>query len=74
MPEVKTLAKKLKQLRTEFHESQITFAANCGISKETLSLIECEKGDPRLSTLQKVAAYTNHTVSELLLVKENESK
>ena len=47
-------------------ESQIEFAAHCGISTEALSLIEREQTDPKLSTIQKVAAYTDQTVSDLL--------
>ena len=69
MPEAKALAQKSKELRREMHESQIEFAYHCGISTETLSLIEREKADPRLSTVQKIAAYANKTVSELLEVK-----
>ncbi len=69
MPEVKTLAEKSKQLRKEMNESQIEFAYHCGICTETLSLIEREKADPRLSTVQKIAAYTNKTVAELLEIK-----
>lgn len=69
MPEVKKLAENSKQIRKEMKESQMEFAYHCGICTETLSLIEREKADPRLSTVQKIAAYTNKTVAELLELK-----
>ena len=37
-----------------------------GISVEELSLIERKLTDPKLSTLQKIAAYMGITVSKLL--------
>ena len=54
------------------HESQIDFAAHCGISTEALSLLERELSDPKLSTIQKVAAYTDQTVSGLLNTEQDE--
>ena len=51
-------------------ESQIEFAAHCGISTEALSLLEREQSDPKLSTIQKVAAYTDYTVADLLNMKQ----
>ena len=69
MPEARILAQKSKEIRREMHERQMEFAYHCGICTETLSLIEREKADPRLSTVQKIAAYANKTVSELLEVK-----
>lgn len=66
MPERIALARKIKAIRTQMRESQIEFAAHCGISTEALSLIEREQTDPKLSTIQKVAAYTDQTVSDLL--------
>ncbi len=66
MPERIALAKNLKAIRKELHESQMEFAAHCDISTEALSLLERERSDPKLSTIQKVAAYTNRTVSDLL--------
>lgn len=68
MEECEILAQKLKAIRKELGESQIVFAYNCGVSSDTLSLIEREKADPRLSTIQKIAAYTAMTVSELLYI------
>ena len=50
----------------------MVFAARCDISTEALSLLERERSDPKLSTIQKVAAYTGYTVSELLNVEESE--
>lgn len=41
------------------------FAFNCDISVETLSLIEREKTDPRLSSVQKIAAYSGVSVKDL---------
>ena len=66
MPENAALSKKIKQIRKIMNETQFEFASNCGISIETLSLIERERTNPNLATLQKIAAYTDHTVAELL--------
>lgn len=66
MPENEALAKNIKTIRKQMKKSQIEFAAECGISTEILSLIERQKTDPKLSTIQKVAAYTNRTVSDLI--------
>lgn len=69
MPEKIALARNIKALREELQESQMEFAAHCGISTESLSLLERERSDPKLSTIQKVAAYTDTTVSDLLDVE-----
>ncbi len=74
MPENKILAENLKKIRKDMKKSQIEFAAECGISTEILSLIEREKTDPKLSTLKKIAAYTDHTVAELVTKSEKEFK
>ncbi len=66
MPERIALARNIKAMRKRMRESQIEFAAHCGISTEALSLLEREQSDPKLSTMQKVAAYTDRTVSDLL--------
>lgn len=66
MPERIALARKIKAIRRQMCESQIEFAAHCGISTEALSLLEREQTDPKLSTIQKLAAYTDQTVSDLL--------
>ena len=66
MPEYEILAKKLKKIRKEMNESQLDFAAHCDLCPEILSKIENERTDPKISTLQKIAAYTDRTVSDLL--------
>ena len=71
MPEREALAKHLKEFRKINKETQFEFAANVGISIEELSLIEREIANPSLDTLQKIAAYTGSTVSELLQVDKN---
>ena len=73
MPERVALARNIKAIRKQMHESQIDFAAHCGISTEALSLLERELSDPKLSTIQKVAAYSDCTVSDLLKTEWNES-
>lgn len=73
MPEMKALAVKTKMIRKViFHETQLEFAQNCGISPDELSDIENQHANPRLTTLQNIAAYTGLTVSELLDVKEDD--
>ena len=66
MPERVALARNIKTMRKQMRESQIEFAAHCGISAEALSLLERERSDPKLSTMQKLAAYMDQTVSDLL--------
>lgn len=68
MPELDALAESIIRIRNERHETQEAFAYNCGISAEELSLIERRKTDPKLSTLQSIAAYTGASISELLRV------
>ena len=70
MPETEILAENLIRIRRRMKKSQMEFAAECGISKEILSLLERQKTDPKLSTVQKIAAYTNYTVAELLTVQK----
>ena len=71
MAEREALAKYLKGFRKINKETQFEFAANVGISIEELSLMEREIANPSLDTLQKIAAYTGNTVSELLRVDKN---
>lgn len=52
-------------------ESQIEFAENCGLSIFTISKIECGTGNPRIETLQRIAAYTGETVYDLLKISDN---
>ena len=70
MPETEALAKNLKKIRKEeMKETQAAFAYGCGLSEEVVSLMERKKTDPKRSTLKSIAAYTNHSVSEILEVK-----
>jgi transcriptional regulator with XRE-family HTH domain len=69
MPECEALAYNLRRIRKKLHMNQFEFAAECGICIETLSTLECEKGDPKLSTLQKIAAYADCEVAELIEVR-----
>lgn len=71
MPETTALAIYTVSARRERKENQFEFASNCGISKDTLSLIERCEANPRLDTIQKIAAYTGKTVAEILTVPKN---
>ena len=66
MPEIGYLAKNIHKLRKEMKETQADFAAHCGIGTGTLNAIERELSDPKLSSIQKIAAYVDKTVPELL--------
>ena len=66
MPEIEALSHNVKHIRNKMDQSQECFAANCGISKEILSLIERQITDTRLSTIQKIAAYGGGDVADLL--------
>ena len=66
MPEYEKLSDRLRKIRRKLKQNQADFAAHCDISTDTLSLIEREQTDVKLSTLQKIASYTGLTVSELL--------
>ena len=73
MPELTIFAVRMKQIRTKMGLTKAEFAAMVGISEEEVSLIEREQlTDIKLSTLQKVAAMTGLTVSELLSVEPEE--
>ena len=75
MPELRILAVRVKKIRTKIGLTQAEFAAMVGISEEEVSLIEREKlTDVKLSTLQKVAALTGLTVSELLSIEMTEEE
>ena len=71
MPEYDTLAKNIRKIRKGMQLSQMDFAFKCGISTDIISQIECSRANPRLSTLQKIAAYTGYRVADLLI--DNES-
>lgn len=73
MPEFQALAQRIKKIRKQMKETQFDFADHCGINVDTLSQIENEKTDVRLSTAQKIAAYTNLTVSQLLEVENQDN-
>lgn len=70
MPETDALAKKIKAYRKEQSKNQFEMACEAGLSIEEISLIERGKTDPKLSTLQKIAAYMGVTVSSLLEVEQ----
>ena len=74
MPEIKILSNKLRALRHELGKTQVEFSAEIGISEDEVSKLECERTDPKLSTLQKIAAYTGMTVSELLAEEATEKE
>ena len=59
------LATRLKDFREEENMNQFDFAEDCGISKETISLIEREQANVRLDTVQLLACRMGITVSEL---------
>ena len=70
MPEVSVLAKRIKAYRESLNKTQFELSDEIGISLDELSLIEREKANPSLSTLQKISARMGITVSELLEVEE----
>ena len=59
------LATKLKDFRHQEKLNQFDFAKDCGISKDTISLIERENANVRLDTVQLLACRMGITVSEL---------
>ena len=74
MPEFEALSNRVKSIRKAMEENQFEFAEHCGIDVATLSKIECQKTDVRLSTAQKIACYVNLTVSQLVEVENTEKK
>lgn len=64
--EKETLARKLREFRKEQKLNQFEFAEDCGISKDTLSLIECGKENVTIDTLQLLSARMDKSISELL--------
>lgn len=70
MPEVEFLSNNLKRIRKELKETQADFAAHCGLGTGTYNAIENKRSDPKLSSIQKIAAYTAKTVPELLSKEE----
>ncbi len=71
MPEIEALARNIREKRKELRETQLTFGINCGLSEDEISNIENGHTDPKLSTIQCIAAYTGLTVPELLTRKED---
>ena len=70
MPEISALAKRVRAYRKSLGETQFELSGEIGISIEELSLIERGQANPRLSTMQKIAAHMGITVSALLDVEE----
>ncbi len=70
MPECEALSYNLRRIRKKMHKNQFEFAEECGICVETLSTLEREQGDPKLSTLQKIAAYADCEVAELIEIRK----
>ena len=70
MPERDALAKRIKAYRRIRQETQFDFSEATGLSVEEISLLEREETDPKLSTLQNLAAYMGITVSELLEIED----
>ena len=66
MTEVEALAERIKSKRKELNQTQLTFGLNCGLSEDEISKIETCQTDPKLSTIQSIAAYIGITVSDLL--------
>lgn len=66
MPETVALANRVKAYRKKESKNQLDMAFDTGLSIEEISLIERGKTDPKLSTLQKLAAYMGIMVSSLL--------
>ena len=68
MPDIRALAANVKSLRTSFGETQEDFSDHCGIFTKTLGNIEHANSNPKTETVQKIAAYTDTTVSQLYAV------
>jgi len=64
------LAKRIKAYRRVQHMTQFDFSGETGLSVEEISHLEREETDPKLSTLQSLAAYMGVTVSDLLKIDE----
>ncbi len=60
------IAKKLKDYRDKHNINQFEFAEECGISRETLSLIERCRTNLSLDTLDLLAVRMDVSVAELL--------
>ena len=72
IPELDALSKRVLKFRHEHGENQLEFAEHCDVNHYTMSAIENVAADVKVSTVQKIAAYTGMTVSELLDTKTDE--
>jgi len=70
MSETEILSFYLKEKRKELKLSQFDLASGSGLSTEIISLYERQKGDPKLSSLQKLACYLDTSVSDILKIPE----
>lgn len=70
MPERDALAKRIKACRHILHMTQFDFSEETGLSVEEISLLERAGTDPKLSTLQSLAACMGITVSDLLKIND----
>ena len=61
-----TIASKLVSLREKLHLTQDEFAELCGLSRSSIARYETEVNILNRTALQKIAAATNTTVTELL--------
>lgn len=59
------LAKKVKQYRETNNLTQFEFAEDCGVSEDLISLIEREKENVKLDTLDLLSVRMNLSVAEL---------
>jgi transcriptional regulator with XRE-family HTH domain len=65
-PELAFLARRIKQLREAKRISQEKLAAEAGLSRNGMGLIEQGKRWPRLATLLRIADALNTTVEDVL--------
>lgn len=70
MPEISVMAERVKAYRKSLKKTQFELSNEIGISTDELSLIERGETNPRLDTMQKIAAHMGITVSSLLKVEE----
>jgi len=68
--EDRILAESVLLHRTKLEESQETFAENCNMSTDMLSLIERGKTNPSLHTMARIARHIGIPVSEMLKIEE----
>lgn len=66
MSELLILSINIKRIRKTKGETQEVFASHCGLSTDVINQLENVKTDPKLSTLQSIAEYSNVSVSDLL--------